>query len=89
MSGDDALFYRNRGAAYFGLAKYALVLENLNKAIALDPKSAWYVAERGEAQEKLGSKKQAIADYKTSLTLNPDDVIKVFSQDGLKRLGAK
>ncbi|HSH64495.1 MAG TPA: DUF2911 domain-containing protein [Bacteroidia bacterium] len=53
-----------------------------------NPNSANCWDSLGEAYAKKGDKKNAIASYKKSLSLNPSQAVRVSSESSLKKLGA-
>ena len=79
----DALFGRGRTHAAQGRVDRAL--EDLNRAVALNPWPGALVA-RGDALEKKGDLAAALADYRKALAAAPDDK---EAQDGVKRLRQK
>jgi len=62
-------FARNgRAAAYAGLGEFGRALEEFDKSIGLCPENAWVYYNRAEAYQDHGDRKNAIQNYKLSLT---------------------
>jgi len=70
----DALGYSRRAAAFASRREYAAAIDDLTKAIALDPSAADYVYQRALA--RLGDHQPvlAMADLDQTLKLKPDDI---------------
>jgi Flp pilus assembly protein TadD len=60
-------------------------LPDANRAVTLAPEDADSIETRAEIYEKLGQRDKAIADYRQTLSLDPN---MKSAQNGLKRLGA-
>ncbi len=78
-------YYNNRAAAYHLDGEDAKGLPDANTAAAATPDNPDFLETRAEIYEKLGRHDEAIADYRASLKLDPNDEA---SKQGLKRLGA-
>jgi predicted aspartyl protease len=70
----DAAGFARRAAAFSGRREFALAIDDLTKAIALDPASADYLYQR--AMARLGARQPllALADLNQALKLKPDDI---------------
>ena len=66
----DALYYENCNQ-YAQLEKWDLAIENCNKAIKLDPKSAESYLVRGMIYDRQEKSALALADYNRAIELNP------------------
>jgi tetratricopeptide (TPR) repeat protein len=84
----------NSLAAYIGRATlcnsvfdYERAKADLDKAVALDPESEEGHHQRGKANEGLGLKKEAIADFEAFLRLAATDERREDATEHLKRLG--
>jgi Flp pilus assembly protein TadD len=69
----DAGHYNLRGIAYHYLENYEKAMDDLQKALELDPNYAWAYCNRGFVYESLGDLEQAKADYEKALSLAGDD----------------
>lgn len=78
-------YYNNRAEAYHLDGEDAKGLLDADKATAAMPNNPDFLDTRAAIYEKLGRHDEAIADYRASLKLDPNDVL---SKQGLKRLGA-
>lgn len=71
----DADAFLERGIVLYEKSNYDLAIEDLTKAIELDPKDDWAYYYRSQAYSgKLDSKK-ALADLRKCLEINPDNEI--------------
>ena len=70
----DAVGFSRRAAASAGRQEYLAAIDDLTKAIALDPKSADYVYQRALARLGAHQPLLAKADLNQALVLQPDDV---------------
>jgi tetratricopeptide (TPR) repeat protein len=70
----QSLIYSFQGFVYAGLGQYEKALDDLNRAIQLDPNRAPAYNRRGNIYQKLGQYEQALADYKRAIQLNPEDI---------------
>jgi len=68
-----AIAYTNRAAAYGYQGDYDDAIEDLNQAIALNPKYSVTYFNRGAAYKAKGNYKYAIEDFSQAITLNPQD----------------
>lgn len=79
--------YMGRGYAAVNLGRYRLAKDDFGivlKAIPADvPRSSSTLAWRGAAHQGLGDRAHAVADYKASLALHPDNG---YARQGLKDL---
>lgn len=68
-----AIYYRQRGAAYFNLKNFESALGDFSAAIEREPKEPTYFQFRGECYKALGKQKQADADFEQArLLANPE-----------------
>ena len=68
--------YYNRGSAYALSGNYAQAVNDLNKAIELDPGYAEAYTNRGIVYDKKGEYDRAIAEFSRAIALNPSDPVK-------------
>ena len=79
------LAYYNRGLAYMAKSDFDRAIAYDTKVIDIDPKYANAYYSRAAIYETIkGDKSRAIADYRTYLTIVPDDE---EAQESLARLG--
>jgi tetratricopeptide (TPR) repeat protein len=71
-----------RGNVRIQAGEYALAIDDFNKALQLDPKSAEAYHGRGLAYSQLGELDRAIADLSEAIQLNPND-FRAFYNRGL------
>jgi len=69
---DIAVFYNNRGVAYYTLGQYQRAIQDYNEAIRLQPDYTDAYYNRGLAYSKLGQYQRAIQDYNEAIRLKPD-----------------
>jgi len=62
-----------RGVTYGRMGRYEESLADFDRAIALDPDKAWYIASRGETYRQMGRNEEALADFDRAMGLDPDD----------------
>ena len=67
--------YLFRGASYLTLGKYNESLNDFNKVIELDPKSAFGYAFRGASYMNLYKKYEALNDLNKAIEINPNSAI--------------
>lgn len=77
-----AIFYSNRAMVYLKTEKYGAALNDANEAIALDPKYVKAYYRRASASFALFKFKEARKDFKTVLSIMPND------QEAKKKLQA-
>jgi ankyrin repeat protein/Tfp pilus assembly protein PilF len=70
-----AIYYEDRGSAYFRLSQPESGIKDLTEAIRLNPESYRSFFYRGGAYSQLGKYEQAIKDYDEALRLNPDNYL--------------
>jgi Tfp pilus assembly protein PilF len=61
-------------------------LKDYDKALAIDPRFAVALANRGDVYAKKGERDRAVADYRAALAIEPGNGVAV---GGLKKLGAR
>lgn len=81
----SAAAYNNRAWALHLDGEDAAALPDAEKAVTLAPSSAASLETRAEIYEKLGRKRDAIADYRAALAI---DGSQHLARDGLRRLSA-
>jgi serine/threonine protein kinase len=68
-----AIYYRQRGAAYFNLKNFESALGDFSSAIEREPKETTFFQFRGECYKALGKQKEADADFEQArLLANPE-----------------
>lgn len=72
--GELAEFYSERGVCKFHL-RFKSSIDDLNRAIELDPDNGYRYACRAYVRDKIGDTEGAIEDYTRSNELDPDNVI--------------
>jgi len=65
--------YNNRGTAYIDLNDYSNALQDLDRAISIDPNYSSAYNNRGNVYRELGKFDEALKDYDTAVNLNPED----------------
>lgn len=68
---DEAIGYRVAGFCFMQLDQYADALRPLEQAVAIEPDLHWNHLFLGQAHQALGHRRQAIAAYKSALSLEP------------------
>ena len=63
----------NRGAAYWYVNKMKAAFDDLDRAVALDPKNARAFRERSNANRTSGRLDRALSDANTAVRLDPND----------------
>lgn len=71
--------YFNRGLAYEALLDYVPAIEDLTKAITIDPNNAGAYIARGNMQYTTGKYNEALADYAKAEVFNPDNAILTYN----------
>jgi tetratricopeptide (TPR) repeat protein len=71
VTDNNWLAYNIRGAAYNGLGNYKQAIEDLNKAIEIEPGYADAYYNRGIAYKGLGNYKEAIEDFDRAIEIRP------------------
>ncbi|XP_057518487.1 outer envelope protein 64, mitochondrial [Amaranthus tricolor] len=83
LNGANSTYYCNRAAAYLEQACFLQAEEDCTKAISLDKKNVKAYLRRGTARESLMRYKEAFADFKHALVLEPHNKV---ASNGEKRL---
>lgn len=65
--------YTNRGIAYTNLGQWENALNDFNKALSIDPKSAGIYSDRGFVYGMMGQPEDAIADFNKNLAFDPEN----------------
>ena len=68
------------------LRNFDAALKDYDKAVAIDPKFAVALANRGDVYAKKGEKDRAIADYRAALAIEPGNGVAL---SGLQKLGVR
>ncbi|HLE09086.1 MAG TPA: tetratricopeptide repeat protein [Thermodesulfobacteriota bacterium] len=68
---DEKMSYYGRGHAYYGLGRFKEALDDLAKAIEIDPYDVRLYTCRGNIHGDSGGREQAINDFKKAISLNP------------------
>ncbi|MCK8479713.1 DUF2911 domain-containing protein [Psychroserpens algicola] len=76
------------GYQMLGIKDYDKALMYFKKAVSLDPENPNVYDSLGEAYKMMGNKKEAIKNFKKSLSLNPPANVKANSEKHLRELGA-
>jgi len=63
-----------RGETYCLMKRYTEALEDLNKAIKVDPEYDWAIARRGDILRVLGNYTNALEDLNHAIELNPREI---------------
>jgi Flp pilus assembly protein TadD len=71
--GDRFFVYFGRGYANICIGDYEAAVRDLDLALAERPGMISAVVWRGYAQERLGQRQQALADYESALRVSPND----------------
>ena len=92
MNPQDALAYNNRGYAYDDKGEYDQAIKDYGKAIELNPQYALAYNNRGYAYMTRGNDgdyELAMNDFKTGLSLNPDESTRMKLENNMKKLKEK
>ncbi len=81
--------YNNRAWAYFKSGKAAQGLPDVERSLQLRPDNTHALDTRGHIFEALGRRKEAIADFRKVLALDPNDPNAPEARKALERLGAQ
>lgn len=65
--------YKNIGWVYFNRGDTKLAMQNFDKAVALDPKDVYILADRANMLEMLGDEFGALRDYDKAIQLDPQN----------------
>jgi tetratricopeptide (TPR) repeat protein len=65
--------WQSRGKAYLELKQWDLAVQDVTRALEIDPEHYWSWHLRGKALASLGQLDRAIADFTQALKLNPQD----------------
>ncbi|MDG5491240.1 DUF2911 domain-containing protein [Psychroserpens sp. SPM9] len=76
------------GYQMLGIKDYDRALTYFKRAVELDPTNPNVYDSLGEAYKTMGNKKEAIKNFKKSLSMNPPPNVKANSEKHLKELGA-
>ncbi|WP_456442797.1 DUF2911 domain-containing protein, partial [Psychroserpens sp.] len=76
------------GYQMLGAKDYERALGYFKKAVEMDPNNPNVYDSLGEAYKAIGNKKEAIKQFKKSLSMNPPANVKANSEKHLKELGA-
>ncbi len=71
VTGRNGAVHMNRGTAYFTLGDYRAAIEDLSRAIEIDPEFAPAHLNRGTAYGVIGDYANALADLNKALEINP------------------
>ena len=74
MHPENAYYYGERGVCKFNL-QYKSAIDDISKAIELEPNDGYHYACRAYVKDKLGDTEGCIQDYKRSLELDPDNEV--------------
>ena len=70
---DNALAYRAKGDAYFGLKDYDNMLSASSRSLELNPKDTWAALDKGIALSWLGRPNEAVSSYTEAIKLDPSN----------------
>ena len=80
LTPDNALYYSNRGLAYFKIGEKQKGIDDFDKAISLDPESAHkYYNWRGFGLYNLEDNEGALRDYNKAIELTPDNACLLYT----------
>lgn len=77
---DFARPYSNRGVAYWKLKQYDRAIDDLTRAITLDPEYRDALYNRGVVYEEVGEYSRAVEDYTRVIALDKDEVIVYYNR---------
>jgi tetratricopeptide (TPR) repeat protein len=72
---NDALGYANRSYAYLNTKEYGQVIDNCDKALAIDPKNEYLLERKAYALIKMGRNDEGVNLIKTKIDYKPNDPI--------------
>ena len=70
----NAYFYGERGVCKFHL-RYKSALDDLDRAVELEPDDAYHLACRAYIKDKLGDTEGSVEDYRRSVELDPENEV--------------
>ena len=70
---DNALAYRVKGSAYYGLKDYNNMLSAYSRSLELNPKDTWAAYGKGNALSWLGRRNEAVSSYTEAIKLDPSN----------------
>jgi tetratricopeptide (TPR) repeat protein len=73
LKSKEAVYFYNRGSAYYSLKNWQYAITDFTKAITLKPKEAVYFYDRGLAYCSLKEWQHAITDFTEAIRLNPQN----------------
>ena len=85
LAPDDPALVLDRAAALGAMERYAEALEDLDRAVALDPSRADAWVLRGAAKRQLGRAAEAERDVARALSLAPDNAEALLERGALRR----
>ena len=86
LSPDDPALALDRALALGSMDRYAEALQDLDRAVALDPSRAEAWALRGAAKRQLGRAGDAERDIERALSLAPDNAEALLERGALRRV---
>ncbi|MGH6683547.1 MAG: tetratricopeptide repeat protein, partial [Pseudolabrys sp.] len=78
-----AIVYSNRGRAFGRKGQYDRAIEDLDRAIKLNPNLSWAFLIRGNFYARKMQYDQAIQDYDQTIKLNPDYALAFSNRGGV------
>ncbi len=85
LAPDEPALVLDRALALGAMERYAEALEDLDRAVALDPSRADAWVLRGAAQRRLGRAAEAERDVARALALSPDNAEALLERGALRR----
>lgn len=85
---DNALAYRVKGDAYYGLEDYNNMLSASSRSLELNPKDTWVAYDKGVALSWLGRNNEAVSSYTVAIKLDPSNAL-FYRERGGERRGLK